>query len=296
MAATTTDLVDETVQGLHGFTGDLENFTTLLSDLDVDNFQFQYDVSQSLGQGMTEIGDEAVYVQSTDSVAGVAKITPWGRGQLGSTPAAHPNGSKITAQPRFPRARVLTTLGEVVNRLSADIFSIQTYDFAGQPAVFNYPMPAGTAHILRVEQQTYGPSLLWEEVHSWRMDHSAYSAEFPSGISLTLPRGALPGRDVRVTYGADLLPLTADGLLTDTGLAESTRDLVVMGAQAKLLLTQDFTRLQLGAVEQQQRNSQVPVTSATKVASQLEQMFQLRLDEEVNQLYRFFPNAVVRVG
>lgn len=294
MATSTVDLIDETLDGLRGFTGLLENFSTLLSTVDTGDFQFQYDLSQSLGRGLAEVDDELVYIQSVDDTAGVAKIAPWGRGQGGTAAADHTYGSKITAQPRFPRKRVLDKLVQTVNRMSADLFLIADTEFVGQAAVMNYPLPAGVTQVLQVEQQTYGPSLMWENLSRWRLDHNADTTVFPSGVSVTFPRGVLPGRNVRVTYAADLTPLSETGLLTDTGLAESTRDLVVMGAQAKLLMSQDFLRTQLGAVEQQQRNAEVPVTSATKIASQLEAMFQVRMGEEQRQLYRFFPTAIYR--
>jgi hypothetical protein len=137
--------------------------------------------------------------------------------------------------------------------------------------------------------------MIWRPLNHWQLDHQADATVFPSGVSWQVWRRLEPGRKVKVSYAADLTPLTLGGMLADTGLAESTRDLVIVGAQSNLLRSQDFSRLQLGAIEQQARNVDVPITSATKIASYLEQVFQTRLIEEKQQLLRFFPDSAYRM-
>lgn len=295
MATSTEDLINSVIDQLHGFTGDVESVTTLLQAIDTGDHSFEFDTAQTLGRGPAEIDDEVVYLSSVDNNGGTATIAPWGRGLQGTTPASHAYNAKITSSPRFPRGRVLSALNETVGRLSADLFAIDQYEFMPNPAVNNYPMPAGVTDILAAWQQTYGPTLIWRPLNHWQLDHQADTSAFPSGVSLQLWRRLEPGRKVKVSYAADLTPLTLGGMLADTGLAESTRDLVIVGAQSNLLRSQDFSRLQLGAVEQQARNVDVPITSATKIASYLEQVFQTRLIEEKQQLLRFFPDSAYRM-
>jgi hypothetical protein len=73
------------------------------------------------------------------------------------------------------------------------------------------------------------------------------------------------------------------------------RDVLVLGAVAQLLPSQELSRLQMSSVEQQNRSGLVAPSAALTSSRYLEQKFQVRLQEERRSLQRLYPPRLTGV-
>lgn len=293
MATSTSDLIDEVVSSLKAFTADTEAVGTLTNSIGPTDTTLQYDTSivPPPSPGILEIDDELLRAVTIDETAGTLTVPAWGRGQQQSVAASHAAGSKITVSPTWPRARVLSVLNEVVRSLDSYLYAVRTKDITPSAAVSAYDLNADVVEILDVSQQVTGPSQVWRPIKRYKLDGNADTTAFPSGKSLTVGSVLEPGRTVKVTYAASLAPLVSGGLLTDTGLGESCRDILAMGAQYRLVMTADFARLINTTVEQAQ-SGDTPITSASSIAGRLKQNFDLRVADEKLRLQRLYPTRI----
>jgi hypothetical protein len=245
-----------------------------------------------VSRGLIEIDSELLYVDSVNTTTNTVTLYPWGRGQQGSTAAAHADDAKVTISPRFPRHRVKTVINEVIRSLYPSLFGVATY--TGLDAVstrLTYELPAATRSIISVSWQLTGPSEAWYPLHRWRLDRNADTSEFTSGVSLDILQPMTPGQTIKVVYRKEPSELSAesDNFATVTGLQESARDVVVWGALAHLLPALEFARLHSDAVEQSDRQRLLQPGSASAAARQALQMHTLRLEQERLKLAQLYP-------
>lgn len=290
MAASYSDLVEEVLAALHGYTSSVEELTTLTAGLSATGLVLQYDPVQTLDRGYVEVEDELIYLQS--AVNGSAVIPPWGRGQQGSAAAVHPAGVRVTAHPQFPRQRVGVAINETIRSLDTELYAVNSFLFSPNPAQTTYALPVNATGVLSCSQDTFGPSREWEPVVRWRVDLDADTAVFNSPVTVTFPTGLRPGKQAKIVYTSALVEIAPGGMLVDSGLSEQARDIVVLGAQMRLLASQDYPRLQNTTVEQSQRDMIVPIMSAARIVSQLKLMYDDRVDREKQRLLRLYPGGV----
>lgn len=291
MTTTFGDMTDEVIAYLHGFTSDQEQHTTLTAGIDSDDLVFQVKNARSLSRGVAQLGDELIWVESVDVSTNLVVVPDWGRGYQGSTAAAHLAGSQVTAQPTFPRHRVKRVLNDVIRSLYPALFAVSTDTSNTVSSVkTTYPLPAGARSIISVSYDATGPSEAWVPVKTYRMDKSADTTDFPSGVSLDILSWMSPGRRIKVVYRKEPSVLDAEAdLFTETGLPTSASDVVVWGALSRLLPAIEMSRLQSDAVEQSDRQRLVQPGSANAASRQALQMFTIRLEQEREKLMLHYP-------
>ena len=88
---------------LHGYTMNTESTTWLTAAVsNSTTTSISVNDSSVVSRGFVQIGDELMYVNSTNNIDNVLNLAPWGRGQRGSVAVAHDNLSKVIASPVFP--------------------------------------------------------------------------------------------------------------------------------------------------------------------------------------------------
>lgn len=292
MPATLRDLIDETLAQLHSWTGEQEQYATLTAGIDTDDLVMQVDDVSYLSRGLIEIDSELIAVASVSQTSNLLTAPAWGRAQQASVAAAHVAGSKVTLNPRHPRARVMTVINEVLASLYPDLYAVKT-DLS-QKAIstrLTYQLPTDCVQVLGVHWETTGPTQMWAPIRRWEIDRKAATSDFPTGVSINLLDSMTPGRTIKFTYRAEPAQFAAeaDVLTTKTGLPESCRDLLVWGAAGRLLMALEPMRLQQDAVEESNRSNLVPPGSASAAGRAALQMFQLRLEQERSKLAHLYP-------
>jgi hypothetical protein len=104
----------------------------------------------------------------------------------------------------------------------------------------------------------------------------------------------VPGRTVQVYYSIIPNNLTnnSDDFATVTGLPESSRDVVTLGAAYRLLSYIDTGRINLSSAEADLADTKLPSTAGASASKYIFALYQQRLQEESVKLQDRFPIRV----
>lgn len=296
MATTLDDLVYDVQSYLYAFGREQDKETFLTADCQINDLSFVVDEPLQVDRGIVEIDGEQLRVKGRDS-SGTISLMPYGRGLNNTTAALHTAGTKVTSNPRWPRAQIVNELNRVLQDIFPDLFSVKYTTLTWQPALQAYSLPADCYSIISVSYKTLGPSGVWLPIVKYRYDAQAYTGQFSSGRSLDIIQGAAPGQLVKVVYRSDFTPfVNGTDNMTSAGLQEGWRDIMTLGVQARMASTLDMERLQLGSVESADRAQYNQPTMASQVAKSLMQSYTQRLAGEKMRLQQLYPGYVTRMS
>ena len=292
--ATLNDLVDETLQHLSGYSMRQDALTHLTASTTSTATALTVANAESVGKGMIEIDDELIWVDTFDRNTGVLNIPPYGRGYSGSPAQAHDSGTKVTINPTFTRFMIRKALNDTLLAVSDKLFGVASYTFSYSPAVTTYSLPDNVENVLAVSFQAIGPTKEWVPVRGWRLDKMANPSALNSTKSITLLSMVDPGVTVQVTYtfDPDILESSSDDFSSVTGLPDSCKDVVVLGAVYRLLSMVEPGRLTYTTPEADMQAGRIGYGSGTNVAKYVYALYQQRLMEEAGKLNGKYPVRV----
>lgn len=293
--ATLRDLVDEVAATLEGYGLSQPRSAFLDSSLTSSGLTFMVTDASNLAEGVAEIGDEMVYIQSVNRETNEVTISPDGRGYRGSTAEAHDVDERVLMAPVFPRNLIRRKINETLVGLWPDLWGEGEYEFNFTPVISTYELPSEVEDVVSVSYQELQSTQEWPAIRNYKLDRHADPDTFPSGVSLTVRDGRLyGGRTVRVIFRMspqELDELTDD--FTDSGLYDSARACVVYGACERLLRGMDPSRLAVNTAEVDKYADQNPVGTAIQAAAFLRKSYEQELlDEKRRQEVRTPPTIV----
>ena len=155
-------------------------------------------------------------------------------------------------------------------------------------------------NILTVTWQSIGPSKEWVPVRKWDFDSIANPEAFGyvTGTdqvqTITLGEAPISGRTVKITYATDPAPFTTNSqdYATQTGLPESTRDVVILGAAYRLLSFLDPARASQVSPQADETDSKRPYGASQTATKQLYALYSQRLSEETKAQQQNYPPKV----
>jgi hypothetical protein len=303
MSYTLSNMIDEVLINLAGYTFQQDRATHLTSAVTTTTSTsaspliLSLGSTDSVGKGIVEIDEELLWVDSFDRVANTATVSPYGRGYLGTTAATHATDSKVSISPTFPRHAVKRAINDTVRSLGSSIFAVKSTTFTYSPAQNTYPfLNLNIKNIISLSWQDVGPSKEWVPLRRWDFDSIADSTTFGSGAqTVTLGGGApMAGRTVKVIYATDPSAFTdnAQDYVTQTGLPESTRDVVILGAAYRLLSFLDPARASQTSPQADETDSKRPYGASQSATKQLYALYTQRLNEEVKAQQQNYPPRV----
>ena len=313
MTATFADMINEVSMNLSGYTLIQDRATYIKSDVANTASTIAAPItlslasSDNLGKGVVEINEELFWVDNYDRVNNTATISPYGRGYLGTTRAAHTAGDKVTISPVFPRFAIKRAINDTISAIGSSIFAADTTTITYSTAVSAYKLPAigdslDIRNILSVAYQSIGPSKEWIPIKNWRFDGNANATAFDSGQTISIYDGITSGRTIQIVYSKDPTPFTTtinatyttlalinDQVFTNiTKLPASCKDLVVLGATYRLLSNLDPARASMVSPQADETDSKRPYGSSQSITRQIYTLFTQRLNEEIrNQQDRY---------
>lgn len=278
-------LVDEVLDSVHGYSRHQEQRTSLTVPIESDSLTLQVADIGQISKGLIEIDDELVQVANVDSSNNVVTLEPWGRAQSGTAASRHEAGVRVTGAPLFPRQRVRNAIYGVLRETFPSIFAVAQALLNGSAVVVNFPLPADCYHVLSAENHVIGPTKSWVPIKRWRQNKN------PTGLEIEVmsPVAIGTGR-VRVNYiRVPPVSFTATDDLTAFGYDLQIRDLIVLGATAKLVAYLETARVQTESMVAAGRSEAVPVGAATAAAKNLYQLYLKRVEDERLQLLTRYP-------
>lgn len=285
-------LCDDVLQTLYGYGLAQPRATFLVSSVADSDYTITVRDASSFEQGVAEIGNETIFIESVDTGSNVLTISPDGRGYYGTTAAAHAADTRVTMAPVWSRQRVAQAINETILGCYPTLFGVGTTTFSFNPSINTYEIPAEAERVLRVTADTIGSSREAMEINRYSFNSTA-SDDFTSGNSITLEKGPFPGRNVNVTYLKALTEITFGDAFTECGLAESAKLAVKYGACSNLMAFMDGSRLPVNTAQADEYDpSRNGVGTASKISAQLYQRHLMELESERKSLRAATPTPI----
>ena len=305
MAITLTDMINEVSMNLSGYTLTQDRSTYLKTAITTTTSSSASPLTVSLGStanvgmGVIEIDEELLWVDTYDRVGNTAIIAPYGRGYLGTTAATHTADTKVTISPTFPRFTIKRAINDSINALGSSIFAAATTTITSNAAVAAFRLPAtgdslNIRNILSIAYQSIGASKEWVPIRSWRFDSNANSTAFTSGQTISIYDRVPSGRTIQVVYSKDPAVFTtnAQDFSTQTGLPESCKDVVILGATYRLLTNLDPARASMVSPQADETDSKRPYGSSQALTKNIYSLYNQRLAEEIRSQQEKYPIRV----
>ncbi len=302
MTTTLTDLINEVQINLAGYTYQQDRATHLTSAVSTTTSSsasptiLSLGSTENLGKGVVEIDEELLWIDSFDRVANTATVSPYGRGYLGTTAATHTLDTKVTISPTFPRYVVKKAINDTINAAGSTIYAAKVTTFTFNAAQTTYDFDGlNIQNILTIMWQSVGPSLEWIPVRRWSWDSKADATAFgATSQTVTIGDYITPGRTVKVVYSTDPAPFTtnAQDFSTQTGLPESCKDVIVLGASYRLLTYLDPARAGQVSPQADETDSKRPYGASQTATKQLYALYTQRLNEETQRQQTLYPIRV----
>ena len=237
-----------------------------------------------------------MWVDSFDRVANTATVSPYGRGYLGTTAATHTADTKVTISPTFPRYVIKKAINDTINAAGSSIFAVNVTTFTFNAAQTTYDFDGlNIQNILSIMWQSVGPSQEWIPVRRWSWDSKADATAFgATAQTVTIGDYITPGRTVKVVYSTDPVPFTtnAQDFSTQTGLPNTCKDVIVLGASYRLLTYLDPARAAQVSPQADETDSKRPYGASQTATKQLYALYTQRLNEETARQQSFYPIRV----
>jgi hypothetical protein len=302
MTTTLTDLINEVQINLAGYTYQQDRAThltsavTTLTSPSSSPTVLSLGSTENLGKGVVEIDEELMWVDSFDRIANTATVSPYGRGYLGTTAATHTVDTKVTISPTFPRYVIKKAINDTINAAGSTIFAVNVTTFTFNAAQTTYDFDGlNIQNILSIMWQSVGPSQEWIPVRRWSWDSKADATAFgATAQTVTIGDYITPGRTVKVVYSTDPVPFTtnAQDFSTQTGLPNTCKDVIVLGASYRLLTYLDPARAAQVSPQADETDSKRPYGASQTATKQLYALYTQRLNEETQRQQTAYPIRV----
>ena len=298
------ELTDEVLINLAGYTLQQDKATHLTADISTTTSTiaaptiFSVADAQRLGAGTVEIDDELLWVDTVDRVSNTATVSPYGRGFSGSTAATHTAGSKVTISPTFPKHVVKRAIQDTIRAMGSSMFAVKQTSFTfSSTAINTYELDnKNIQNILTMHWQDIGSSREWIRIKRWDLDSFPDVATWGSGAqTVTIGDRIVSGRKVKVVYTTvptTLSTSSTDSFTTQTGLPESCKDIVILGASYRLIAYLDPARTGAQSPQADETDNTRTFGSATNAYRQLFALYNQRLSEETMSQQQQYPPRV----
>jgi hypothetical protein len=248
--------------------------------------------ADNLAKGIVQIDNELIWVNSFDRQNLTLNVAPgFGRGYMGTTPRPHAENAQVILTPTFPITMIQQAINDTINSMYPKLFQVASTTFTYNAAQIAYPLPDDARDVLYGSWQTPGPSREWLPINRWRIDRMANVASFNTTKTVNLYEKIVPGRTVQIYYSTIPSNLTNynDDFAAVTGLPESSRDVVTLGAAYRLLSYIDTGRINLSSAEADLADTKLPSTAGASASKYIFALYQQRLSEESTKLQDRFP-------
>jgi len=312
MATTLTDMINEVSMNLSGYTLTQDRSTylrsavTAVASSSASPTTLSLGSTDNVGKGIVEIDEELLWIDTYDRVGNTATVAPYGRAYLGTTLAAHAVDAKVTISPTFPRFSIKRAINDTINAIGSSIFAADTTTITSNAAVAAFRLPATgdslkIRNVLSVAYQSIGASKEWIPIRSWRLDNNANTTAFTSGQTISIYDVVPSGRTIQIVYSklpsqfaelATLALTNAQEFPTQTGLPDSCKDLVILGATYRLLSNLDPARAGMVSPQADEVDNKRPYGSSQSLTKQVYALYSQRLAEEIKSQQDKYPIRV----
>lgn len=256
---------------------------------------FTYELAGIRAGSLIEIDAEQMYVWSVTDATKTATVE---RAFNGTTAAAHTSGAIVIVNPRFPRSQILEAINDELADLASPmhgLFQVKVLDlnYNGSDRQVNLPAVATIIDLLEVRSRYKSDD--YQQVRAVKLLRDMPTKDFGSGMALQLDQDIRQG-DLRITYKAPFIKATveADSIQTICGYPESAEDILVIGAQIRLMTPREMKRNFTESQGDTRRSDEVPPGAVSNSITNLLRMRRDRITAEAARLTRQYPTFLTR--
>lgn len=282
-------LIDRVASELLAGTVEERNKVATGFDASATTVTFTYPLNGLREGSMFEIGSEQFYVWTTNSSAKSAVVQ---RGFNGTTAAAHSADDIATVNPRFPRTTVLNQLNADLADLSTPLnglFQVKTVDISynGSDRMVNITGATDIQNLIDVRYRYLADD--YPIIRDVRLLSDMPTSDFASGFALAFDSYVRSGT-IRVVYRAPYGTFSSEATtVASVGGSDSIDDLLVLGAQIRLVAGREVKRNFTESQGDTRRAEEVPSGSVSNSMLQLQRLRRDRVMAEAARLNRQYP-------
>ena len=294
--ATVGTVIDRTVRQLMSGTVEERNKVVSAITASSTSIAMQYDLGGIRPGGVIQIDSELIYVWEISSGSKTVTVE---RGWNGTTAVAHAAGAIVTVDPKFPRAQILEAINAELDDLSSPVnglFQIKTLElnYNGTWSMINLPTTDTIIDLVSVSLRYIATD--YPKIRRCRLIRDLPNDDFNSGYGIRFDEQVRAGRMV-IVYKAPFTNVTSEtqNIQNITGLPSSCEDILMMGAQIRLVSPREVKRNFTESQGDTRRAEEVPFGSVTGSVNQIIRMRRDRIIAESAKLKRQYPTFLSRV-
>lgn len=289
-------VVDRTLRQLMSGTVEERNKVTSAVSSTATSISFQYDLGGMRPGGVIQINSELMYVWEIS--AGSKSVTVE-RGWNGTVAASHAAGSVATVDPKFPRAQILEAINAELDDLASPVhglFQVKSVElnYNGVWSMISLPTLDKVIDLVSVSLRYLATD--YPKIRRCRLIRDLPADDFSSGFGLRFDEQVRSGRMI-VVYKAPFENVTNEtqNIQTITGLPTSCEDILIMGAQIRLVNPREVKRNFTESQGDTRRAEEVPTGSVSNSINNIIRMRKERITAEAAKLARQYPTFLSRV-
>ena len=251
---------------------------------------FLYDIAAIRPGTTIEIDSELMYVWEVVTGTKTATVE---RGFNGTTASAHTSGSICTDAPRFPRNQIVEAFNDDLADLSSPmngLYRIKTLDinYNGSDTMINLPSVGDVIELLDVRLRYLSTD--YPMIRRVSIIRNLPTSDFGSGTAIKFNEPTRSGV-LRVTYKAPFNRIIreSDDLQQTTGFPVSAEDILILGAQIRLMAPREIKRNFTESQGDTRRAEEVPAGAVSNSIAQLQRIRRDRIAAEALKLDSQYP-------
>lgn len=257
---------------------------------------FQYDMSGIRSGAVIEVDSELMYVWEANLGTKTATVE---RGFNGTTAAAHASGSICTVNPRFPRNQILEALNDELADLATPVnglYRLKALDvrYNGTDLMINLPTIGEVISLAEVRYRNKSDEYLLAK--NVQLIRNLPTKDFGSGMALKFNETPKQS-DIRIVYRAPFARIVreTDDLQINCGFPISAEDILVMGAEIRLMAPREMRRNFTESQGDTRRSDEVPAGAIANSITNLIRLRRDRITAEATKLDSQYPVILKRI-
>lgn len=288
-------VVDRTVRQLMSGTVEERNKTVGALTATSTSIVFQYDLNGMRAGGVIQIDNELMYVWEISQGSKSAVVE---RAWNGTTAVAHVAGSVTIVDPKFPRAQILEAINAEIDDLSSPmngLYQIKSLElnYNGTWNMINLPTTDRIIDLVSVTVRYIATD--YPVIRKCRLIRDLPNDDFSAGYAIRFDEQVRAGRMI-VVYKAPFTNVTteAQNLQNIAGFPTTAEDILIMGAQIRLVSPREVKRNFTESQGDTRRSEEVPTGSVSSSINNIIRMRRDRITAEAARLARQYPTFLSR--
>jgi hypothetical protein len=288
--STVAQIIDRTQRQLLSGVVEERNKVSVAVTATAASVTFAYDIAGIRTGSVVEIGSELMYVWNVSTSTNTATVE---RGWNGTTASAHAVNAIAVVNPRFPRSQILESINDDLSDLvspSNGLYRVKAMDiqYNGNDPMINLPSTNDVIELLEVRLRYRSND--YPMIRRTTIVRNMPTSDFGSGTALKFNEPCRSGT-LRITYKAPFgrVVRETDDLQLITGFPVSAEDILVMGAQIRLMTPREVRRNFVESQGDTRRSDEVPAGSQNNSIANIVRLRRERIIAEAAKLDSQYP-------